>query len=155
MSNGNVEVRVFRLNPEDTEAVIPGKTFDIEEEPPPVEPEKLATDVELELLHSNHLPVPDPKRRGRVSEESLWHDDLWRLRVRRLPESPGPAKEPHLYRVRMTYPTQLPILDREIEASFFHDGFNANYNDQQYITVELSSRQIKIDPPLILRTFTA
>jgi hypothetical protein len=102
-------------------------------------------DLELELRHSNHLSLPGTNL---IRTESLWQDDLWRLWVRRI----RPAGERDLtdaegrlqYRIEATYTSQLPILERRIPASFFHDGFEANWNEQQYLNVRLFSRTVEL-----------
>ena len=64
-----------------------------------------------------------------VSAGSLWFDDLWRLQLRRIKRGTA-ADPPRHYRVRVGYTSQLPILEKRIPASFWNDGFEANWNEQ-------------------------
>jgi phospholipase C len=99
-------------------------------------------DLDLELRHSAHLSQPGTNQ---ILVQSLWQDDLWRLRVKRHTVSPTQALR---YRIQVQYMSQLPVLERQIPASFFHDGFAINYNRQQYIKVNLIANtiEIKFDP---------
>src|SRR6266508_6937074 len=78
-------------------------------------------DLELELRHANHLTLPGTNF---ILTESLWHDDFWRLRVRRPRRTvdPNAPSEPLQYRIEVQYTSQLPVLERRIPVSFFHDG---------------------------------
>src|SRR5262245_7595302 len=77
-------------------------------------------ELTLDLRHSEHLT-----RNGvnRILAESLWHDDLWRLRVRRNGVPDGVSQEPRQYSISAYYPSQFPMFANRIPASFFHDGF--------------------------------
>lgn len=105
-------------------------------------------DLELELRHSEHLSVPGTNRitYGVLPGQVIFGDDLWRLRVKRIKpnsESVIPDQDGRLeYMITAQYPSQLPILERRIAASFFHDGFEENWNRQQYIRVILSGSSI-------------
>jgi hypothetical protein len=73
MSAGGVSVKAFRLPPDEGVGGPPGKVLDegvggVEEEPQPPPPEQAARELELELLHSNHLFV---KGAASVSAQSL------------------------------------------------------------------------------------
>src|SRR2546423_6758125 len=100
-------------------------------------------DLELELRHSNHLSLSGTNR---FITESQWHDDLWRLRVRRPRRTVDPAAPatPLQYRIEAIYTSQLPVLERRIQAGFFHEGFEANYNRQQYLKVRLVAQRIEL-----------
>jgi phospholipase C len=102
-----------------------------------------AGDLELELRHSNHFSVSSPNFIRTVSE---FHDDLWRLRVKRLRRNPDPSvNDPARgYRIHLLYTSQLLSLERRIPTSSFHDGFELNYNRQQYIKVRLVSNRIEL-----------
>jgi hypothetical protein len=81
------------------------------------------SELQLELRHSNHLSLDGVNR---IVTESLWQDDLWRLRVRRNQVPSDVTPEPRQYLIKAMYPSQLPVLARRIPASFFHDGFELN-----------------------------
>lgn len=96
------------------------------------------SDLDLELRHASHLSQPGTNF---IMAQSLWQDDLWRLRVKRHAASaPGKLR----YRINVQYTSRLPILERRIPASFFHDGFEINYNRQQYIKFMLGGSTITI-----------
>src|SRR5262245_5484807 len=128
MSNGDVFVRAF-----DAEVQI-GPHGEVEPTP-----ETAPTDLNLELRHSNHFSQSSPSF---IHTQSLWHDDLWRLRVKRIPHPVTPSTKPHHYRIEVSYTSQLPVLERRIPASFFHDGFENNWNRQQYIFVDVSADKV-------------
>lgn len=105
--------------------------------------DSLTSELELELRHSNHFPQSGANR---IFTQSHFHDDLWRLQVRRPRRTVDPAAptERRRYRISVSYPSQLPILERRIPTSFFHDGFELNYNQQQYIQIRFIGHQIQI-----------
>ena len=109
-----------------------------------------AGDLDMELRHASDLRQPG---RRIILAESLWHDDYWRLWVKRS-RSP-PFRRNHRRRTNTTseliYTSQLPILDdRRVPLGFFQQGFESNWNRQQYIKVRLTGNRIKvfIDPDL-------
>lgn len=101
------------------------------------------SDLELELKHSEHLSV---KGSNHIQANSLWFDDLWRLRVRRPRRNPDPAivDGPLRYRVRAQYMSQLSALERRAGARFFHEGFESNWNSQGYLKLRFSGSRIQI-----------
>lgn len=102
-------------------------------------------ELELELTHSEHL---SQSGENRILAESLWHDDLWRLRIRRVSQNGGRDEidaEGRLgYYIDALYPSQLPILERRIPTSFFQDGFAQNWNRQNYIRVAIIANRIEL-----------
>jgi phospholipase C len=135
MSQGNVAITVFDLGAIPTDPDHP----DSDEADVDAAPAHLAKDLELNLIHSDHLSVPGTSD---VSAESLWVDDLWRLRVKR--KATGHSSPPHYYRFLATYPSQLPIIERRIPISFFRDGFALNYNQQQYVQILFDDNYLTI-----------
>ena len=101
-----------------------------------------ATDVQVDLWHSAQQLGNQPHL---VIAQSLWHDDLWRLRLTRGMPPGDVSSASKRYRVEMTYVGQLPILERRINAGFFHDGFEFNYNAQQYVQLQLNANKLFID----------
>jgi hypothetical protein len=102
----------------------------------------LTGDLELELRHASHLSLHGTNL---ITTDSLWHDDLWRLRIRHPQRSPYPdPSEPRQYRIEVGYTSQLSVLERRIATSFLHDGFEVNYNRQQYIQIHLISSRIEV-----------
>jgi phospholipase C len=57
--------------------------------------------------------------------------ELIRLRPLTFP----PPIKPRKYAIRLRYPSQLPILEREIPLEFFQKGLEENWNKQQYLDV--------------------
>jgi hypothetical protein len=49
------------------------------------------------------------------------------------------------YRILVSYTSQLPILERRIPLSSFHDGFEANYNRQQYVSATIEGHTVSIN----------
>ena len=68
-----------------------------------------------------------------VLSESPNHTDAWRLHIRRPQQLDDLTPNPGQYRIETTYVSQLPILQRRVPAGFFHDGFELNWNQQQYV----------------------
>ncbi|HEV7912417.1 MAG TPA: alkaline phosphatase family protein [Albitalea sp.] len=101
------------------------------------------SELQLELKHSQHLSLTGTNR---IVANSLWHDDLWRLRVRRQRGSPDPAVTfpPRQYRIRALYSSVLPVLERRVAARFFHEGFEANWNRQQYLKIRFIGHRMQI-----------
>ena len=98
-----------------------------------------ARNLDLELRHGNQTMT----RHGNVVlAESLWHDAEWRLHIRRPPLLNDLTPNPGRYRIEVTYTSQLPILERRIPASFFHDGFKMNWNDQHYVGAAIEGTKI-------------
>ncbi len=98
----------------------------------------LADDLEVTLIHPG-IEVTDANS---VRGESLWNDLLWHLRLRRdgnATSSADPASV-RQYRVRLQYPSQLPIVERRISARFFQRGFDENWNRQDYVRVKPDER---------------
>ena len=103
-----------------------------------------AGDLELELRHPGLL-APQRGTNG-IFTLSPFHDNAWRLLVRRLRRTPDPSA-PNVargYRISLAYPSQLPVLGRRIPVGFFHQNFELNYNQQQYINVRLVSKRIEL-----------
>lgn len=98
-------------------------------------------ELQLELRHSQHLVKMGTNF---IREDSLWHDDLWRLRIRRNGVAFDGDRSPRRYRIEVMYPTQLPLFARRIPASFFADGFSSNWNDQQYLRVRLFGNEARL-----------
>ena len=101
-----------------------------------------ATDVQVDLWHSQQQLGNQPHL---VLAQSLWHDDLWRLRLTRRMPAGDVSTATRSYRVETTYTSQLPVLQRRIDAGFFHDGFEFNYNAQQYVRLHLNADKLFID----------
>jgi phospholipase C len=110
-----------------------------------------SSDVKMELRRGK-----DPAKAGTnfILTESKTHDSLWRLRMKR--QFPGvdlgnlpPVQR---YRIEATYLSHLPVIERPIPVSFFHDGFEANWNRQEYLRVRLAGSfiQFHIDADLRL-----
>jgi phospholipase C len=143
------EEKLFRLPPMSSSKVIPVvvEVFDAFETMGPhgtfVFHDGPSSDLELELRHGNHFSQDGINIIRTISQT---HDDLWRLRVRRLRRNPDPAapSEPRQYRIRVRYPSQLPIIERRIPAGFFHEGFAVNYNQQQYLKIRFGGSFINI-----------
>jgi phospholipase C len=98
-----------------------------------------ARNLELELRLGNRTMA---SHGNLVQAESPNHTDGWRLRIRRLSPLNDLTPNPGQYRIETSYTSQLPILERRIPASFFHEGFEANWNRQQYIHVQLNSSKL-------------
>jgi hypothetical protein len=98
-------------------------------------------DLQLELRHSQHLKRPGSNL---VRAESLWHDDLWRLHVRRNGVPFDADRSARGYRLEVFYPSQLPVFARRIPAEFFGNGFATNWNQQQYVRVRLFDTTVRL-----------
>jgi phospholipase C len=150
--NGFIELdeddeKLYRLPPMSSSNVIPVvvRAFDAYTTRGPnntlIVHDEATDELELELLHSNHFKQLGTNLIHTFSET---HDDLWRLRVRRPRRTPDNSAERRQYRISVEYPSQLPVIERRIPTSFFHDGFEFNYNQQQYIKIELSGNHIHV-----------
>jgi phospholipase C len=100
-----------------------------------------ARNLELELRHGDQIRASHDNL---VQADSPNHTDGWRLRIRRLSPLNDPTPNPGQYRIEATYMSQLPILERRIPASFFHDGFELNWNKQQYVYGYISGSKVFI-----------
>jgi len=87
----------------------------------------LASDLSVTLTH----PGAEASDANSVQAESTWSDDLWRLRIRRNDGATASAS----YRIQLSYPSQLPVVERRIPSTFFKRGFDANWNQQKYIQI--------------------
>ena len=76
--------------------------------------------------------------------ESPNHTEAWRLHVRRQPQLNDLTPNPGRYRIETTYVSQLPILQRRVPAPFFHDGFELNWNQQQYVYGHVNDSKVFI-----------
>lgn len=103
-----------------------------------------ARDLKIELRHSDHLSVPahGSPYPNTVIATSKWHDDLWRLWIRRGADPISPSTNPRKYRIEVDYMSQLPIIERRIPIIFFKNGFDLNWNQQQYAQIRLQGPNI-------------
>jgi len=140
MSDGTVIVRAFHA---DVTTAGGGGGVPLDDGPPTTTSDSgPARDLTLELRHSEHLSVSNPNL---ILAESLWVDDFWRLRVRRGPDSISPSSELRRYRIEVTYPSQLLVIERRIPVGAFQTGFELNWNSQQYVSVSMGGTQILVD----------
>ena len=108
----------------------PGAPLEDEGGGGPHQDSSAARNLELEL----RLGTTTMVRHGNlVLSESPNHTDAWRLHIRRPPQPNDLTPNPGQYRIETTYVSQLPILQRRVPAPFFHDGFELNWNQQQYV----------------------
>jgi phospholipase C len=105
---------------------------------PPSSPPAPRTDLEIELTHPGSVSSIGSVS---VTADSLWTDDLWRVRVKDKRPAGSPARDVPLV---AKYNSVLPILERRVPAEFFHAGFASNYNDQQYLEVSLNDHYVEI-----------
>jgi phospholipase C len=89
-----------------------------------------ARNLELELRLG---PATMARHGSVVLSESPNHTDAWRLHIRRPEQLNDLTPNPGRYQIETTYVSQLPILERRVPARFFHDGFELNWNQQQYV----------------------
>jgi len=106
--------------------------------PPPVQPAP-RDDLVLELTHPGGVSVSGTVG---VTADSLWTDDLWRVRV--TDKRPASATAAHDVRLVAKYNSLLPIRERRVPAAFYRAGFATNYNDQQYLQVALDDINVEI-----------
>jgi hypothetical protein len=98
-----------------------------------------ARTLHVDLEHSgtkvqttNNVVDVHPREKAlQMRTDSLWHDDLWRLRVTR--DSQLAKEESRRYRIIVRYPSQLPELERYIPLKFFQRSFEENWNKQEIV----------------------
>jgi hypothetical protein len=101
-----------------------------------------ARDLSLELTHSNHYSMIGTNY---IMAESQWHDDRWRLRIKRGTDSFAPTNDHRRYKIIVMYYSQLPIIERPIPVKFFQYGFDENYNKQKYVSISFSTDKVLIN----------
>ena len=104
MSSGPVLVSVFH----DDVHVAPGGTATSDTGP--------ARDLESEPRHPGLEP---PLQGNPILTASLWHDDLWRLRIQRGRAPLSPSSQRRQSQGHATDMSQLPVRERRIPASYF------------------------------------
>jgi phospholipase C len=137
------EEKLFRLPP-----ITPGQVTVAAPEPPephpdphpdPTRPPRLPRDdLEIQLTHPGG--VAETGSIG-ATANSLWTDDLWRVRVKDKRPAGFGGRD---VRLVANYNSVLPILERRVPADFYHGGFASNYNEQQYLKVALDDHYIEI-----------
>jgi phospholipase C len=75
------------------------------------------------------------------SADSLFHDNHWRLRIRR---GPSPLEETRRFRVIVRYPSQMPEIERNIPLRFFQKAFEEIWNGKDIITASLEGSNLVI-----------
>jgi phospholipase C len=98
-----------------------------------------ARDLKVELKHSDHLSVSHGHT---VVATTMWSDDLWRLKIKRIQDPISPSTERRRYKVVVTYNSLLPVIERRIPLRFFHNGFEENWNKEQYVFFNVSGSNL-------------
>ena len=120
-------------------AVVPAR--DDDEDGGPHSDTSAARNLELELRLADRTMA----RHGNLAlSESPNHTEAWRLHIRRQPQLNDLTPNPGRYRIETTYVSQLPILQRRVPAPFFHDGFELNWNQQQYVYGHVNDSKVFI-----------
>lgn len=118
-----------------------------------------ARDLQIELKHSNH-PVTIHVNNGHtIIATSLWSDDLWRLKIKRVNDPFIPSSERRRYRIEAMYRCLLPEIERRIPLRFFQNGFEQNWNKENYLNFAINGNKLKLHvrndfPSSSLREFT-
>ena len=100
-----------------------------------------ARNLELEL----RLGTSTMARHGNLAvSESPNHSDGWRLHIRRPQLLDDLTPNPSQYEIETSYTSQLPILQRRVPAQFFHEGFELNWNKQQYVSGHINDSKLFI-----------
>jgi len=107
-------------------------------QPPPVPPAP-RDDLVLELTHPGGISATGTVG---VTADSLWTDDLWRVRV--TDKRPAGTTASRDVRLVAKYNSLLPMRERRVPTAFYRAGFETNYNDQQYLHVAFDGINIEI-----------
>ena len=100
-----------------------------------------ARNLELEL----RLGTSTMARHGNLAvSESPNHNEGWRLHIRRPQLLNDLTPNPSQYEIETSYTSQLPILQRRVPAQFFHEGFELNWNKQQYVSGHINDSKLFI-----------
>lgn len=75
------------------------------------------------------------------SADSLFHDNHWRLRIRR---GPAPLEETRRFRIIVRYPSQMPVIERNIPLRFFQRSLDEIWNGSDIVTASLEGSNLVI-----------
>lgn len=84
-------------------------------------------ELTLDLLRGGQVVATDPNH---VAHETPVAGDVWTLRVSRRQDGSSDRRR---YRVRVQYPSTLPVETRRVPLSFFRRGFHENWNMNPYL----------------------